>query len=147
MKLKFNAEPKDWLLFFVYSFLWLIVVAVIILNLHQFATEGTFHGINPLPAFVGSLLPTTIIFWIGSEIAIIMTVKDKFWSKEEGFGIGFHKKESKGYSRWTTDKEMKKAYGIHKVDPASDDIKYAGIPVVNDGRNLWVDDSELHTLV
>lgn len=116
MKLKFNAEPKDWLLFGIFTFLLFNVVALIILNLNQFANEGTFHGLNPLPVFVSPLLFATIVFWIGSEAAIIISVKDRFWSKEEGFGIGFHKKESGGYSRWTTDKEMKNAPGIHKVD-------------------------------
>ena len=147
MKLKLNAEPKDWIIFGIFSFLWFNVVALIILNLNQFANEGTFHGLNPIPALFSPLLPAIIVFWIGSLVAIILSVKDKFWSRSSGVGIGFQKKESSGYSRWVSDKEIKSSFGIHKVDPASEDIKYAGIPVANDGRNLWVDDSELHTLV
>jgi len=81
MKLKFNLESKDWLLFGILTFLWFNIVALIVLNLYQYANEGTFNGLNPLPIFTSTQLFSTIILWIGSEAAMVLSIKNKLSRK------------------------------------------------------------------
>lgn len=147
MKLKFRAEKKDIIIFLIYSVLSFITVGLITLNLGQFANEGSLHGLNPIPIFYPENIFTVFIFWLVAMLMLITAAGNHFWEREKGLGVKVSKKEKSGYSRWLEEKEMKNAFGIKKVDPSSDEITHAGIPVVNDGRNLWVDDSELHTLV
>ena len=64
---------------------------------------------------------------------------------EKGIGITTNAKKEKGYSRWSTDKEMKKKLKV--VSPSAEKSDVAGIPLINDGKNIWVDDGEYHNLI
>ena len=110
MKLKFRADAKDILIFVIFSIFLLYFVAIAVLNLATFAQEGTLSGLNPLPAFGPDYILATIIGYIGALIAIIMSVSSLFFEREKGFGISTDPKKDKGYSRWATDKEMKKEF-------------------------------------
>jgi type IV secretion system protein VirD4 len=145
MKLKFRAEPKDIVIFIIFCFLLLYVVAFVELNIIEFSQNAEFHGLNPLPAFSPELFAPTMVFWLGSLIAIIISASNYFWDNESGFGFKFGKKEKKGYSRFATEKEFKKQ--LVKVDPKLDKLDAAGIPLINTDKEVWVDNGESHSLI
>lgn len=145
MKLKFRAEPKDILIFVIFCIFLLYFVAIAVLNLSTFASENTFHGLNPLPAFTSEYIVYTLVFFFIALIAIMASVSSYFFEREKGIGISVSPKKEKGYSRWETDKEMKKQLKI--VVPSAETSDVAGIPLINDGKHIWVDDSEYHNLI
>lgn len=145
MKLKFRAEPKDFLIFAIFCVLLLYLVAIAELNLLQFLEDSTLWGFNPFPAFVGENLWPTLVFYTLALIAVISSVSSYFFEREKGFGIETSKKDKGGYSRWAKDKEMKKV--LQKVIPNSETSNAAGIPLINNGKELWVDNGEFHNLI
>ena len=50
MKLKFRADAEDLLIFVMFAIFLLYIVAIAVVNLNSFATQGHFAGLNPLPA-------------------------------------------------------------------------------------------------
>ena len=64
---------------------------------------------------------------------------------EKGVGISTSPKKEKNYSRWLTTKEMKKV--LKMVHPADKSSQYAGIPLINNGKEIWVDNGEYHNLI
>jgi len=145
MKLKFRASGKDILIFLVFSVVLLYLVAVAVLNISSFATDGSFHGFNPLDAFTPEYIAPTLIGFVFFIIFILTSVSSYFFDREAGFGITTKSKEEKGYSRWATDKEMKKV--LKPVNTKDKNSVYAGIPIINDGQKLWVDNGESHSLI
>jgi len=63
---------------------------------------------------------------------------------ESGIGFSTAKKE-KGYSRWAKNREMKS--DLKCVYPTDKSVNHAGVPLLCNGKELWIDDSEYHTLV
>ena len=145
MKLKFRAEPKDLLVFSGFCVALLYVVAIAVLNLASFANDTTFHGFNPLPAFSKEYIVVTLVAFFIFLAVIIASVSSHFFEFEKGIGITTKAKKEKGYSRWAKDKEMQTQ--LKKVFPSEEVSKYAGIPIINNGKELWVDDSEYHNLI
>lgn len=62
-------------------------------------------------------------------------------------GIKFGEKDVKGYSRWARDREIKKAKDVERVRILDKDASAAGVSLINNGKEMWVDDGENHTLV
>ena len=127
MKLKFKARPQDWLIFVLFAIILLYIVAIAVLNIATLAgnppigselKSGNFWGFNPFPAFTFKYLAATI-------------------SSEE--------KDDKGYSRWCTDKEMKEK--LSKINIKDEVYKASGIPLINDGKSIWVDNGDSHNIV
>ncbi len=145
MKLKFRAEPKDFLIFAIFCVLLLYLVAIAELNLIQFLEDGNLHGFNPIPAFLGENLWPTLVFYTLALIFVMTSVSSYFFEREKGFGFESGKKDKDGYSRWAKDKEMKKV--LEKVIPSQETSEYAGIPLINNGKELWVDNGEYHNLI
>ena len=145
MKFKLKATPKDWLIFVLFAIIILFLVAVIVLNLHSFAIYGKFYGLNPIEAFTPEFLPATIIFYLLFLLIIFVSVKSYFFDSEKGFGIAFGEKDKKGYERFVTEKEMKK--DLKQINITDDSYEYAGFPLINDGKSMWVDDGESHNIV
>lgn len=145
MKLQFRAELKDIKIFVVFSILLFYLVAIAILNVVEFINTSTLHGFNPLPIFSSELIGPAIVFYIATLVMIIVSVKSYFFDREKGIGIKTSKKEESGYSRWAKDDEIKKE--LKKVDPRSDSIDAGGIPLINNKKEMWVDDSEYHSLI
>ncbi|MGE5455823.1 MAG: VirD4-like conjugal transfer protein, CD1115 family [Ignavibacteriales bacterium] len=145
MKFKFRAEPKDWLIFIIFCIILLYMVAIAILNISSFAEFGLLHGFNPFPAFTSEYIGPTLVFFFFALIAIMMSVSSYFFEREKGFGLASGAKKEKGYSRWSTDREMKKE--LRRVYPAQEKADAAGIPLINNGKEIWVDDGEYHSLV
>lgn len=154
MKLKFKAKPQDWLIFFAFAIILLYVVAIAVLNIATLAgnspdgsniSSGNFWGFNPFPAFAPKYLAATILFYIGVIIVIFTGVKSYFFETEKGFGITAGEKDDKGYSRWCTDKEMKEK--LSKIVIKDEKYDASGIPLINDGKNIWVDNGDSHNIV
>ena len=145
MKLKFRASAKDFLTFGLFSIVLLYLVAIFWLNLSSFATDNTFHGFNPLLAFTSEYIFVILMTYIIVLVIILTSVSSYFFEREKGFGITTGSKDEKGYSRWATDKEMKKT--LKQVKTKDTKATAAGIPIINDGENLWVDNGESHSLI
>ncbi|MDD3392817.1 MAG: type IV secretory system conjugative DNA transfer family protein [Bacilli bacterium] len=145
MKLKFRAEPKDFLIFAIFAVVLLYLVAIGVLNVGAFARDGEFFGFNPFPAFTGEYITATLVFYFVVLATIITSVSSYFFEREKGFGLSTESKADKGYSRWAKDKEMKTHLKL--VLPNSESSDAAGVPLINDGKEMWVDNSEFHNLI
>lgn len=145
MKLKFRAEPKDILIFIIFCVVLLYFVAIAVLNLNSFAQEGVLHGFNPIPAFGPDYIFATFVFFFFALAAIMTSVSSYFFDREKGFGIKAEAKKEKGYSRWATDKEMKKE--LKMVNPMAKKTDAAGLPLIMNEKEVWVDDGEYHNLI
>ena len=149
MKLKFRADLKDIVIFLIFCLVLLYLIAIAVLNLNSVAVDGTFRGLNPFPAFTSEFITATILFYVLSLVAILTACSSYFFEREEGFGITTQKKsKNDGYSKLMSDKDMKKDYGIQKVHLKDDTYEAGGIPVINDGKDAWVDASgQPHSLI
>ena len=150
MKLKFTADKKDWMMFGIYAVVLLYFVAIAVLNIAQFAMgdiDHPFHGFNPFPAFSSNFIGTTLILYIIALVASLLSVSDRFFDREVGFGFSTTKKQEKGYSKWLDEKEFKKARDIEMVEVAAETAEAGGIPLINDGKRMWVDNGEGHSLI
>lgn len=145
MKLKFRATAKDFLIFGIFAIVLFYLVAIGVLNISSFAAEGTFHGFNPFPAFTKEYLLPTLVGFGFALVFIAASVSSYFFERDKGIGITTEGKKDKGYARWATDKEMKKT--LKQVPAKAVNSEYAGIPIINDGENLWVDNGESHSLI
>ncbi len=142
--MKLRVDKKDLGIFFIFGFLLLYFVAVLVVNVSSFANDGTFSGLNPVPAFQEELIWPTLIFFVVALIGIMTSVSSLIFEREKGIGITTNKKD-KGYSRWATKKELTKE--LKEVSPFAYNNKYAGIPLINEGKRMWVDDGEYHNLI
>ena len=147
MKLKFRASGKDWFIFIIFALILFYLVSIAVLNLSSFASDGTFHGLNPMLVFSEKFIWPTIIGYIVTLVIVITSVSTHFFEREKGFGFKTGSKEEKGYSRWATEKEFKKQKGLAKVYPYQETSEVAGIPLMNNGREIWVDTGEYHNLI
>ncbi len=147
MKLKFRVQPKDFVIFIVFSIILLFLVSFVVGNaliLLREEGEFTFNIFRGL--YFDDILFTLFVFLI-LEVVIFVSVDSKIFEGDSGFGLSFGEKESKGYSRWLKEKEMKKGFKIVEVGVQDPDAPAAGTVLINDGKKMWVDDSENHTLV
>ena len=150
MKLKFTADRKDWIMFGIYAVILLYFVAIVVLNIAQFAAgdiDHPFHGFNPLPAFGKNFIFTTIVLYIIALVASITSVSDKFFDIEKGLGISTTKKKQKGYSKWLEERELKKDRGVKSALINSATCEAGGVPLFYDSKRMWVDDGEGHTMI
>ena len=144
MKFKFRADEKDVKIFVGFCILLLYFCALGVLNAHSIATTGKLYGIVPFEAFSIKYLPTTLTLFFLVLCGVLFSVSSYFFDRDKGFGFTTEKKD-KGYSRWCSEKEMKKS--LFEVDPRADTIEHAGIPIISDGKKMWVDDGEAHNIV
>lgn len=149
MKLKFRADAKDVAVFLAFCLVLLYVVAVIIVNLVGFASANLDHPfaftVDPMKAFTAEYIAPTFVFFILALIMIMTSVSSYFFERDKGFGFSTEKKDKGGYSRWAKDREMKKQ--LKPVYPDDEKVNSAGVALINNGREMWVDDSEYHNLV
>lgn len=147
--MKFRVSAKDLSIFIGFCIFLLFLTAIAVINVMSLINEGEIAGLNPLPAFTGKYLFVTLFVFIGVIVVIFISVSDTVFHHEKGagFGISIGEKEEKGYSRWCTEKEMKKARDMYKIGIKDETADYAGVVFINDGKNMWVDNGENHTLV
>ncbi|MEG1495157.1 MAG: type IV secretory system conjugative DNA transfer family protein [Bacilli bacterium] len=144
MKLKFKADAQDVLIFIIFAIFLLYVVALGVLNLPNLALNGEFYGLNPLSAFEGDKIVTTLVFYLLALGGLFISVSSYFFDREKGFGFSTQKTD-KGYSRWAKEKEMKEVLTL--VPVKADKAPAAGVPLMIKENELWVDNGEYHTLV
>jgi len=148
IKLKFTAKPKDAIMFLIFCIFLLYLVAIGVLNLYYIAHEEVFWGLNPIPAFGKDFIVSTLTLYLFALIAVFMSTTKYFFDREKGFGFGKKKeKEDPGWARWMKDDEMKKSYDIKHINLKDEEYDHAGIPVIIDDKEAWVDDGENHSLI
>ena len=146
MKLKFRADAEDLLIFVMFLIFLLYVIAIAVVNLNSLATSGDLGvlNLNPLPAFGPDLFFATIEFYIVILFAIFASTSSMFFEREKGFGITTEKKD-KGYSRWAKEKELQEE--LTRVEITQKNSKAAGVPIMLNNTEMWVDNGEYHSLV
>lgn len=148
MKFKIRVKKKDFILFLAVCVALFIGCSILAINFLSLSNDGTLAGLNIFKHFTMQAFWLTLILFIVSMVFIFMSVSSTIFNFEKGwFGLVFGDKEEKGYNRWTTEKEMKEAFGIKKVPVNVPDSDAGGIVLVNDGKNMWVDDGEYHSLI
>lgn len=146
MKLKLRINSDDIGKLAIFAIVLLYLVAIAVLNVGEFIHENKFHGLNPIPAFTTGYFAPTMVFYLIALIAIISSVSSSIFEREQGGpGVVIGKKIESGYSSWLKEKEMKKE--LKKVLPGDEKSEYGGIPLINNGKELWVDNGEYHNLI
>lgn len=145
MKLKFKAEPRDAFIFVIFAIFLFYLVGIAVINVSTFISDSTLAGFNPLPIFSRTYFAPVMVFYLIALIGVFSSVSSYFFEREKGLGVDLSPKKEKGYSRWATDKEMKKE--LSKVLPMSEKSECAGIPIINNGKEIWVDDGEYHNII
>ena len=146
MKLKIRIDSEDLMMFIIFAIFLLYIVAILVVNLSTFATEGYFAGPNPLPAFTPKYLAATITFYILAVGGLFVSVSSYFFEWDKGFGLTTDKKD-KGYSRWCKEKEIIKSKNVAKINVHDIRSTAAGTPLLYKGDDIYVDNGENHTLV
>ena len=145
MKLRIKVEPKDLMLFCIFAFFWLIVVQLFVVNINAFVDAEPFTFNIFLVFTDGIMFIMTIIgFLLGIAIALF-SVKSHVFEMGTGVGLEVGAKREKNYSRWAKEKEMKAE--LKKVDPKAKHNDAAGIPIIMNEKEAWVDDGGYHNLV
>ena len=147
--MKFKIEKKDFIIFVCYSILLLYLCCVAVLNFSSLSSDGSFYGLMPFKAFRNPYLPVTIGLFVAGEVLVFTSVSSYIFSKDKKSDklLSFKKKESDGYAQWGNKKEIINSKGIEKVDPKSDNISAAGITLINNGKEIYVDNGETHNLI
>ena len=147
--MKFRVSPKDFTIFVIFCVFLLYLCAIAVLNFASFANDGTFHGLNPFPAFGPDYIFLTLFMFVMALVMIFSSVSSYIFEKDKSGKrlINIKEKEEKGYSRWAKEKEMKEDKGIVHIKAIDKNIEGAGIPIINNGTDLWVDNGEYHTLI
>ena len=148
MKMRFRAETKDVIIFCIFAFVWLFVVALAVANVSAFLNGESFT-INVFLGFTISNLAPTLVFFLAGIIAAFAGVKSIFLEKEDASGIGFSigQKKEKNYSRWAKDKEIENGLDVKAVDPLASKADAAGIPLKMTPKKVWVDNGGYHNIV
>ena len=144
--MKFRVSGKDLAIFGIFAVLLFYLCTLITGNIGYIGTNSEFYGLSPVLGLT-KYLGLTIVLFIGFLIAIFVSVSSYIFDRKKGIGFEIGDKSEKGYSRWAKEKEMKGDKGVEIVDPLAQDTTVAGIPLVNDGKRLWVDNGEYHNLV
>ncbi len=86
-----------------------------------------------------------MVFYLIAVIAAFASVQSYFFEREKGIGVSIGGKAEKGYSRWAKDKEIKGELVL--VHPTDETIEKGGIPLINNGKEVWVDASGYHNMI
>ncbi len=147
--MKFRVSSKDLIIFIIFCIILLLLSSIVVSNALGLINEGVFYGLNPFIGFGRKYIFMTLFIFIIVLLIIFMSVSSYIFSKEKGHGLGLkiNEKSEEGYARWATEKEMKNAPKIVKIPIATTDCKEAGTVLINNGKDMWVDNGENHTLV
>ncbi len=147
--MKFKVSVKDFIIFVIFCLFLMYLCAIAVVNFTSLMNDGEFFGLNPIPGFIGDNLVLTLGMFFTMLIIIFSSVSSYIFDREKGKGLGitFGEKEEKGYSRWSKDKEIKEAKNVAHVTATAKHVEAAGVPLINNGKDIWVDNGEYHTLV
>ena len=146
MKLKMRFDKNDMIKFGIYTLILFLMIAILLANLYTFTkTEGNeFAGLNFFIALSGDYIGTTLLVFIMALAGLVFTCKSYFFEFDKGFGFTTEKKLD-GYNHWCDKKTMQKE--LKPVIAANPKADAGGIPLINDGKTLWVDDGQYHNLI
>ena len=144
--MKFRISSKDLIMFAIFAGFLFYLCAIATSNINSFGETGAFSGLNPIPGLTDFFGATLVLFLI-LLVLIFTSVSSLVFERKKGVGFEIGEKDNKGYSRWSKDREIKNDQGVEIVDPLANETTAAGIPLVNDGKRLWVDNGEYHNLV
>jgi len=147
MKLLFRAKKETLIKFIIYCIFLLYLVAIGILNIHSFASEGYFWGLNPLPAFAPDMIVSTIVFYLLAVTASILSVSGFFITREKGIGFAGPRDDPDGFEKLATEKEVKKWSNIERVILKDKNYKAAGVPFLLNKKEAYVNNGEDHTII
>ena len=147
--MKFRVSSKDFIIFVIFCIFLLYLCAIAVLNFSSFANDGSFYGLNPFPAFTGDYLILTIFMFIVALVIIFSSVSSYIFDRDKSAKkfLTIGEKEEKGYSRWSKEKEIKEAKDVKHVKALDQHVDGAGVPLINNGTDIWVDDGEYHTMI
>lgn len=147
--MRFRVTAKDLTIFIIFCVVLLILSSLAVLNVTSLLNTTEFYGLNFLDGFTKDYIAPTLLVFFAVLISIFFSVSSYIFEKEDGkgFGLKIGEKNEKGYSRWSKASEIKKDFGVEKVVIKEQEAKAAGIPLINDGKNMWVDNGDYHTLV
>ena len=144
MKLKFRIDKDDLKIFIIFAIFLLYIVAIGIVNLKTFGSEGRLSGLNPFPAFAPDMIFDTIVVYLLCLGGLLVSVSSYIFERDKGFGFTTEKKD-KGYSRWAKEREIKEE--LVQVPIMQNSSKAAGVPLILNEKEMWVDNSDYHSLV
>lgn len=147
MKFKFVATARDIKIFAIFAIFLLYIVALGVVNIPVLSSTGKFYGLNPIEAFLPDKLPATLILYFIALLGLFLSVKSYFFEFESGVGFKIGDGNTGGYSDWSKPKDIKNDTNIKKVVASDPKSEYAGVPLISNGKELWVDNGEYHTLV
>ena len=148
LKLKIRVKKKDFINFVLICIALFIGCIILSVNFLSLSDSGELVGLRIISHFSGKALLLSIFLFIVSLIFIFASVSSTIFDFEKGWlGLVFGEKDEKGYNRWLTDKEMKNSFGIKPVDIKAPTSDAGGVVLMNDGKRMWVDDGEYHTLI
>lgn len=147
--MRFRVSAKDLIIFIIFCIALLILSSLAVLNVTSLLTSTEFYGLNFFMGFTKDYIAATLIVFAAVLISIFYSVSSYIFEREKGKGIGLKigEKDEKGYSRWAKASEIKKDTGVEKIVIKEQEAKAAGIPLINDGKNMWVDNGDYHNLV
>jgi type IV secretion system protein VirD4 len=126
----------------------LYLSAILTSNFKSIVEGAGFAGLSPFPGFYSDNVGITFLVFFGALIGIIASVSATIFNKEKGkFGFSIGEKEEKGYSRWAKEQEIKKYKDVEKVLVKAEESNAAGVALINNGKEMYVDNGENHTLV
>ena len=142
--MKFKVETKDLVIFIIFCVFLFYICCIGVLNTASLASTGKFYGLSPFLAFTKEYIGTTLILFILGLLGIFGAVSSYIFDRESGFGFSLNKSEN-GYARWAKKSEIRR--DLKKVDPKAYTADAAGLVVMNNGKNLWVDNGEAHNII
>ena len=141
MKLKMRFDKDDMKKLGIYAIVLFLLVCAIVSAL---VSLSNYEGYNFFIAFSKDYFITTVVVFVLLFFGLVASTQTKFFTFEKGFGFTTEKKLD-GYSNWCDVKTMKKELKpVVAINPKAD---AGGIPLINDGKTLWVDDGEYHNLI
>ena len=146
--MKIKAEKKDWIKFIVFAIALFYLSTLIVENLGNWANYGIvdpYIWLFPYHIYMPVRLVASILVFIVLLVWVLTSVSSLIFDKEKGVGFTVKKKESDGYSHWANEKEIKAQLKMVKV--TDEKMKYGGLPLINNGKEIYVDDGESHSLI
>ena len=144
MKLKMRFDKNDMIKFGIYALILFVMLAILLSNLISFANSGEFAGLNLFVALSKDYLGSTIVVFLLCLGGLVFSCKSFFFEFDKGFGFTTEKKLD-GYNHWCDKKTMQKE--LKPVSTAAFKADAGGIPLINDGKTMWVDDGQYHNLI
>lgn len=148
--MKFRVKPKDLVIFIIFCVFLLILSSLAVINVSSLLNTSEFYGLNFFAGLVSPYILPTLVVFFAVLIAIFLSVSSYIFERDKGskgIGLSFNEKEDKGYSRWAKPNEIKKDNDVAKVVIKDQESDAAGMPLINDGKNIWVDNGEYHSLI